>query len=77
MAYSGAFGMSGSGHRTNEQRPLIRVQKKEGILSPILKKLEAIDLENDDLLLLLILYLMYRESGEKDLLITMGALLFG
>lgn len=39
--------------------------------------MEAIDLESDDLLLLLIIYLMYRESGDKDLLIMMGALLFG
>ena len=49
----------------------------ESILSPIFKKMEAIDLESDDLLLLLIIYLMYRESGDKDLLIMMGALLFG
>ncbi len=48
----------------------------ESVFSPIFKKLEAIDLESDDLLLLLILYLMYRESGDKDLLIMMGALLF-
>ena len=48
----------------------------ESVFSPLLKKLEAIDLESDDLLLLLILYLMYRESGDKDLLIMMGALLF-
>ena len=45
-------------------------------LMPFLKKLEAIDLETEDLLLLLILYLMYRESGEKELLIMMGAMLF-
>ncbi len=31
-------------------------------------------LETEDLLLILILYLMYRESGDKDLLIIMGAM---
>ena len=33
-------------------------------------------LETEDLLLLLILYLLYRESGERELLIMMGAVLF-
>lgn len=32
------------------------------------------ELETEDLLLVLILYLMYRESGDKDLLIIMGGL---
>ena len=32
------------------------------------------ELENEDLILLLILYLMYRESGDSDLLIIMGAM---
>lgn len=32
------------------------------------------DLETEDLLLILILYLMYRESGDKELLIIMGAM---
>ena len=31
-------------------------------------------LETEDLLLLLILYLMYRESGDQELLIIMGAM---
>ena len=31
-------------------------------------------LETQDLLLILILYLMYRESGDKELLIIMGAM---
>ena len=34
----------------------------------------AADLETEDLLLLLILYLMYRESGDQELLIIMGAM---
>lgn len=44
-------------------------------LPGILKKIEAVGLESDDLLLALILYLMYRESGDKDLLIMLGAML--
>lgn len=32
------------------------------------------ELETEDLLLILILYLMYRESGDKELLIIMGAM---
>lgn len=32
------------------------------------------ELETEDLLLILILYLMYRESGDRDLLIIMGAM---
>ena len=31
-------------------------------------------LENEDIILLLILYLMYRESGDSELLIIMGAM---
>lgn len=31
-------------------------------------------LENEDMILLLILYLMYRESGDSELLIIMGAM---
>ena len=32
-------------------------------------------LESDDLILLLILYLMYRESGDTELLLILGGLL--
>lgn len=32
------------------------------------------ELETEDLLLLLILYLMYRESGDQELLIIMGGM---
>ena len=41
----------------------------------ILKKIEGAGLETDDLLLALVLFLMYRESGDKDLLILLGAML--
>ena len=32
------------------------------------------ELETEDIILLLILYLMYRESGDSELLIIMGAM---
>ena len=43
-----------------------------GTLSAIPQKLG--ELETEDLLLILILYLMYRESGDRELLIIMGAM---
>ena len=42
------------------------------ILGDLPKKLG--ELETEDLLLILILYLRYRESGDKELLIIMGAM---
>lgn len=42
------------------------------ILGDLPKKLG--ELESEDLLLILILYLMYRESGDKQLLLIMGAM---
>ena len=39
-----------------------------------MKKLESVNMETDDLILALILYLMYRESGDKDLLIMLAAM---
>ena len=50
-----------------------------GLLSGLegLKKLipgKADELETEDIILLLILYLMYRESGDSELLMIMGAM---
>lgn len=50
-----------------------------GILSGLegLKKLlpqKTEELETEDIILLLILYLMYRESGDSELLMIMGAM---
>ena len=54
-----------------------------GLISGLPSSLEALlsrllpdSLETEDLLLMLILYLMYRESGDRELLIIMGAMLF-
>ena len=44
-------------------------------LNRLLRRFDLRQLERDDLLLLAILYLLYRESGEKELLIVMGAMI--
>lgn len=74
-------------HRTAEQSPRPQPQKPlspqprmqggflpglEGITRLLPGKLEA--LETEDIILLLILYLMYRESGDSELLMIMGAM---
>ena len=43
---------------------------------PPLQKFSLADLESEDLLLILVLYLMYRESGDKELLFILGGMLF-
>lgn len=47
-----------------------------GLLGTLGKLLPGLgeELETEDLLLLLILYLMYRETGDSDLLIVMGGM---
>ena len=47
-----------------------------GELGKLFGKLGSLSLETEDLLLMAVLYLMYRESGDKELLIMIGALLF-
>lgn len=54
-----------------------RAAEKKGGLGESLSKLLSFSpggLETEDLILLLILYLMYRESGDSELLIIMGAM---
>ncbi len=46
-----------------------------GELSRLLDRLSLGRWETEDLLLALILYLLYRESGDKDFLIMLGGLL--
>ncbi len=49
--------------------------RPEPELNRLLHRFDLRRLERDDLLLLAILYLLYRESGEKELLIVMGAMI--
>lgn len=53
--------------------PLKSLGKAKNPLEVLLPK-GMPELETEDLILLLILYLMYRESGDSDLLIMMGAM---
>lgn len=53
--------------------PSVKPPKRSGLIPEKLTKSLA-SLETEDLLLILILYLMYRESGDKELLIIMGAM---
>lgn len=55
------------------QPPSAKPPKRPGLIPEKLTKSLA-SLETEDLLLILILYLMYRESGDKELLIIMGAM---
>ena len=53
----------------------------DGFAEPIRRAVESLlgritgELETEDLILLLILYLMYRESGETEMLFILGAML--
>lgn len=55
-------------------------QPAQALLQPVRSALSELlpmnlgDIETDDVILLLILYLMYRESGDSELLIIMGAM---
>lgn len=73
---------SNSPGRSQSLPPLFMAQpgkKQGGLLSGLdgLKRLipgKAEELETEDIILLLILYLMYRESGDSELLMIMGAM---
>ena len=85
MAYSGAFRMQErepppaqtEPASARESGPPRRQDKLSGAVEALMKKLESMstNMETDDLIMALILYLMYRESGDKDLLIMLGAML--
>ena len=50
-----------------------------GLSAPVqrlLNRISPANLEQEDLILLLILYLLYRESGKKEFLITLAAFVF-
>lgn len=81
------WGMSApSGARPAEQRGSGGIRKQPagvsgqgkagGLLRGLTSKLDLSRLETEDLILLLILYLLYRESGDEEMLIMMGGMLF-
>ena len=78
MAYSGAFHLDEAGRppepETAPQQEARRPRPSFDLFS-LFQKTEAAGWETDDLLLALVLYLMYRESGDKDLLIMLAVML--
>ena len=48
----------------------------EGFIRRLLRALSPGGLETEDLLLMAILYLLYRETGDRDFLIMLGGILF-
>lgn len=57
-------------------RPPSPLSGLSGELNRLLSRLSPMKLETDDLLLVLILYLMYRESRDEEFLFIIAALLF-
>ena len=57
-------------------RPLSPLTGLSGELGRMAGKLSAVRPEPDDLLILLILYLLYKESGDEELLFIMAAMVF-
>lgn len=71
MPQGGKRPPQGTNGGRNEPLSLAGIQKALGGLIP---KVLPDGLETEDLMLLLILYLMYKESGDKELLIILGAM---
>ena len=69
-------GEKSGGKRPSYNSPPSRPVGLSGELGRLFGKAGPLKLETEDLLLIAVLYLMYRESGDKELLIMMGALLF-
>lgn len=83
MAYNYYRGGSGIAERREEtERPPVPKRavpplKTESGIAQTLSRLlpnRLGELETEDIILLLILYLMYRESGDSELLMIMGAM---
>lgn len=64
------------GKRPQQERIIAPTTKKPPLPKLLPDKIgkSLASLETEDLLLILILYLMYRESGDKELLLIMGAM---
>lgn len=58
------------------RRPPSPLSGLSGEMGKLLGKLSHIDLDTEDFILLLILYLMYRESGDDELLWMMAGMVF-
>lgn len=74
-------GAPASAHRapaapaSGERRPPSPLSGLSGELGRLLKRLSGAGLETEDFLLIFILYLLYRESGDEEFLFAIGGLL--
>jgi len=67
----------GGHHEPPRHEPPMPPPRRSSLPAPLQQLLSgAGELETEDLLLMLILYLLYRESGDQDWLVTLGAMLF-
>lgn len=64
-----------SGPAPGERRPPSPLSGLSGELGRLLRRLSGEGLETEDFLLIFILYLLYRESGDEDFLFAIGGLL--
>ena len=55
--------------------PIGGILGRNGLLSGVLEKLNLSEIDTGDLLLLMILFLLFREDGDDELLIALGLLL--
>ena len=67
--------LPGTRRPTGERRPPNPLSGLSGELGGILRRLSGRELETEDLLLFLLLYLLYRESGDEEFLLAIGGLL--
>ena len=58
-----------------ERRPPSPLSGLSGELGRLLRRLSPMELETEDFLLIFILYLLYRESGDEEFLFAIGGLL--
>ncbi len=89
MAYSGEYGRRRQAREApseetapprSETAPQPRRTEEKRMLpdlNSLFQRVEAAGMDTDDLLMALILFLMYRESGDVDLLILLGVMLLG
>ena len=59
----------------NRSSPLSGLLGKGGLLSGVLDKLKLSDIDTGDLLLLVLLFLLFRDGEDDELLIALGLLL--
>lgn len=59
-----------------QRRPLSPLSGLSGDLGRLLGRFTLSSLETEDILLIVVLYLLYKESGDEDFLIMMAAMAF-